>query len=405
MSTAVPGQLSTLYLSFYNEQSGSLDDPSAVQLDITYGSQVGLVPDVAGPFSYAGATLPAPNTIWRIAVGQYAFMWQVPTTGVLPGVYVANWTCTYGPNADEFLVTENFPLLAGGPFVPVPAGDLGYWTGSIDYPAQGVSIPLGGVDETGTSWLLEQVQGWDGPDTSGQVIQRSADHGGWAAAQYYAPRLLTLTVLASSPNQAARDMARAKLQQAVPVNDLATFTYGEPVSKQVQVRRTGKLTETYPTLTDVEFQVALVAPDPRKYATSLSQQVTTMGLSSGAGVPVPLVLPLAFPDGTTGGSTTVTNGGTFETRPTVTVTGPIVGPSVVNVTSGMAVSYSALSLGPSDHLVIDFDARTAQLNESFRPADPYSAWWTLQPGPNVLQLQGTTPGGASVQVSWSDAWI
>ena len=55
--------------------------------------------------------------------------------------------------------------------------------------------------------------------------------------QYYAARAITLTVTASAPTQALRDLARALLQHAVPISDLAVFTYNEPVPKQAAVRR------------------------------------------------------------------------------------------------------------------------------------------------------------------------
>ena len=76
------------------------------------------------------------------------------------------------------------------------------------------------------------------PGRAGRRGHRKAgDHGAWAAPQYYAARAITLSVTASAPTQALRDLARALLQQAVPISDLATFAYNEPVPKQAAVRR------------------------------------------------------------------------------------------------------------------------------------------------------------------------
>src|SRR6266487_4502712 len=87
---------------------------------------------------------------------------------------------------------------------------------------------------------LFRSDGWDSPDVQGAgVIPKSGDHGGWATPQFYAPRALTWTITASAPSQALRDQARALLQQAVPVSDLATIIYDEPVPKQIQARRSG----------------------------------------------------------------------------------------------------------------------------------------------------------------------
>jgi hypothetical protein len=233
-----PGSPITLTFEFTNFESGTPTDPSQLQLDITYGGPVGNASDYAGPFQYAGASMPLDATIWRTGTGQYSFLWNVPLTA-LPGAYVANWTSTYGAG-DVSLAVENFVVAAGGPFIPVPSGDIGYWTGAVTYSPNWSNTPLsiefGATDPNGITWLWQQITGWDSPPSVGQVVQRSADHGGWAAPQYYGPRLLTLTVMASAPTQGLRDQARAQLQQVFPVNDLAVLRYDEPVPKIAYVR-------------------------------------------------------------------------------------------------------------------------------------------------------------------------
>lgn len=412
-SAAVAGQPYFLSLEFADYQSGALVDPTAIQLDITAGGQPPIAPDVAGPFFYSGATSQASDTIWRTGTGQYTFWWQVPSSGLSGGDYVANWTVTYGSGGDQFLVFENFPLAAT--ITPVVSGDTGYWTGSITYTpswaAAPLVIPLGATDASGITWTLMSVEGWDSaPSAVGQVIQRSADHGGWPTAAYFGPRIITLTVLASAPTQALRDQARALMQQAIPVSDLATFAYGEPVPRQAQVRRnaTATVAETYPTLTDVQFSIPLVAPDPRKYATtpqsasSIQAQVATpLTLPFAAGTPV------TFPAGVPAGSTGILalNSGTFETRPIITLTGPVKGPGIVNGSTGQTVSYSSLTLKATDSLVLNMDARQGYLNGTFTPADVSSAWWTLEPGQTLIYLTGTNKSGAVLSATWSSSWI
>lgn len=411
MTSGTAGQPITLSLTFWSETTGAPADPSSVVLDITYGQQVGFVPDTAGPFTYAGASSPVQNVIWRTGTGQYSFIWPVPPDAA-QGVYVANWTCVY--EGTSFLGTENFTISGGFP-LPVPAGDLGYWTGSVAYtPPAGsttqlapVTIPLGEVDSAGIAWLLNKVEGWDGPDVQGGgVIPRSGDHGAWASPQYYAARSLTLTVTASAATQALRDLARALLQQAIPVSDLAVFTYNEPVPKQASVRRSGKITETYPTLTDVQFTCGLIAPDPRKY--SAQRHTVTIALtdtSAPAGFTFPLTWPLTPPAQPPSGAVSVTNAGTFETRPVITITGPITSPGLANVTTGQQVSWTSLVLAAGDTLTVDFLARQGLLNGVYRPADLFSAWWVLPPGTSTIQATGDTGSGASLSCIWSDAYI
>ena len=410
---AQPGQPFFLYFDFTSYESGALADPSSAWLDITYGSYVQLVPDVAGPFRYTGATAAAPGVVWRIGPGQYAFWWQVPATAI-PGVYTANWSAVYGPDGDTFLAVENFPVTGAGPLSPVPAGDTGFWTGSVTYSPSWAPSPFtisfGAVDGNGVAWIWQKIQGWDSPPSAGQVIQRSADHGGWPAPQYYGPRIITLTVMASAPTQALRDLARAQLQQAFPVNDLATLTYNEPVPKLAYVRRNASaaITETYPAaLGDVVFTIPLVAPDPRKYATA-PQTVQLV-------VPVPVVNPLALPFSLpvsfpgnippSDSSVTALNAGTFETRPSITVSGPITSPAVVNAVTGQQVTFAGLTLGPADQLVLDMDSRQSFVNNVFYAADVSSAWWVLEAGATQVYLNGITSGGATLTMTYSSSWI
>jgi len=102
---------------------------------------------------------------------------------------------------------------------------------------------------------------------------------------------------------------------------------------------------------------------------------------------------------------TAYNTGTFETRPVITITGPITSPGVVNAATAQAVTFTGLSLGTTDQLILDMDSRQALLNSVFQPADVSSAWWVLQPGSTQIYLDGITTGGASLTVTFSPAYI
>lgn len=287
------------------------------------------------------------------------------------------------------------------------AVDTGYWTGGILYtPAVGPAIDLefGVVDANGIGWILLSFDGLDGVDTVGQVVQRAGDHGGFATPQWYGPRVFTLVVRASGPSQAFRDVARATLQQAVPISDLATFRFDEPIPKQMQMRRSGRITETYPALTEAEFTIGLVAPDPRRYSTALHQSVVVQGAMA-AGLAPPWTPPITLPAGAPPMSVSVTNAGSFETRPVVSIQGPVTGPAVVNQNTGQTVSFSSLTLGASDVLAVDFNNRQGLLNGVFRPADLWSSWWVMPPGTTGVQMTGTASTGASMTVASRDAWI
>lgn len=296
------------------------------------------------------------------------------------------------------------------------SGDLGFWTGSLTYQPAWASSPLsinfGQTDANGVTWLFQSLTGWDSPPAAvGQVIQRSADHGGYATSQYFGPRILTLTVMASAPTQALRDQARAQLQETVPISDLGTFQYNEPVPKVAYVRRnaTAGVTETYPTLCDVVFTVPLVSPDPRKYSPnsqSLSSTTATpppvpLSLPFSSGFPV--TFPAQVPPGTQG--CLAVNAGTFETRPIITVTGPVTSPSIINGNTGQAVTFTGLALAANAQLTLDMDARQAFVSGVFFPADPSSSWWVLEPGQTLVYMTGSSSAGSVLGIEFASAYI
>lgn len=287
--------------------------------------------------------------------------------------------------------------------------DLGYFKAGITWtPAVGAGpstdLEFGVTDAQGTWWLITDWQGLDGVATAGQVVQKAGDHGAWATPQWYGPRTITLTVQATAQTQALRDVARAYLQQAIPVSDLALLTWNDPVPVQMAVRRSGPIVETYMTLNDVVFSVPLVAPDPRKYSTSL-HSLTANQQTFASGIAPPLTPPLTLPAGFPPMVLACTNAGSFETRPTITIQGPLVGPGVTNQTTGQAVSFSTLTLGVSDVLTLDFNLKQATLNGSPRVPDVASSWWLLPPGTTTVQVTGTPSAGSKVTVAWRDAWI
>lgn len=284
----------------------------------------------------------------------------------------------------------------------------GYWTGSISYTDQygnTTTIPMGSTDEDGISWYWVGITGWDGVATVGSITQQSSDHGGWPTPQYYGPRTMTWNIFAQAPNQATRDLARSKLQRAIPVNDLATFVYNEPIPKMCLVRRSGALPETYATLSEVAFAVAVVAPDPRKYK-STERNLTVNTLSTPTyGWTTPVTLPLATPAGLPGGNTvTLPNDGDFETRPIVTVQGPVTGPVLKSTATGQSVSFSNLVLSSSDILVVDFYNRIARLNGSIILADVTSSWWVIPPGGTTFIYGGSFSSPGTATVTFRDAW-
>ncbi|WP_018502978.1 phage distal tail protein [Parafrankia discariae] len=288
---------------------------------------------------------------------------------------------------------------------PVAPAGGGFWTGALSYG--GMVRNFGVIDAiTECAWIWRGIDGWDSPPVSGSVQQRAGDHGGWAGPQFWAPRPLTLRVSVDAPTQLARDRAREQLQRILPVSDLAVLRYDEPTaSKRVLVRRSGTLTESCVNLVSCDFTIGLVAPDPRKYSEALHTVTVAAAAAVTGGLTPPLIPPLTLAAQQATSSTDLVNAGNMETRPTVRIIGPIASPSIANLRTGRQVTYESLRLSSTDELVVNMDTRQGFLNGAFRSADPLSAWWSLEPGENTVQLGGSSNGTARMIIEWRDAWI
>lgn len=413
MTSYQAGTVASLMFAFYDEDTGGvLTDVNALQVDITYGSSTPVPGDSSqdvvggGPFTYQGASVATAGQIWHASTGMYQLDWPIPTS-IDSGVYVANWAATFG--SELIPAQENFTVVGAygtGTPAPVPA-DAGLWQDSITGP-DGTVIAFGQLDADGVAWMRETLSGTGGPDTSGQVVQRANDHGGYATPQFYGPRMVTLTCRATAPSQVLRDAARARLQRAVAIGGttggMSTLVYDEPVPKQQSVRRSGQIVETYPTLATVTFNILLVAPDPRRYATVL-QSASVQAAVTLNGITPPLTPPITMPANGKPAVIAAVNNGNFETRPVVQVNGPIQNPSLTLVDTGQIVSFTGLVLATGQQLIVDFDQKQATLNGALVPADISSSWWVLAPGSSTVRLGGIASSGSGLTVQWRDAYI
>ena len=237
--------------------------------------------------------VPTPGQVWRTGTGQYAFTWQIPP-GAPSGDYVANWTFTYG--GAEYLGDGEHPGRRRDRAGRSRRGDTGYWTGGLIYGAAGIDIEFGQADGNGTSWLWQKITGWDGPPcrapgsspgpvTTGRGRRRSTTR----------PGTLTLTCTASAPVAGAPGRGAGAAAAGGPSVRPGVLRYDEPVSEGACVRRSGAVTEAYPTLADVTFTIGLVAPDMRKYATvRKTVTITPVPSGGGGGMVVPFTVPFTL---------------------------------------------------------------------------------------------------------------
>lgn len=162
----------------------------------------------------------------------------------------------------------------------------------------------------------------------------------------------------------------------------------------------------------IAYQVQLRFADPRWYSQT-EQSIATGSPSTSGGMPLPVVFPIPFGAGATGGSVSVTNSGTTTAYPTITIQGPIIAPVVENLTQGVALYFDGLNLAAGDSLVIDMNptARTALVNgDNVAGAIRWTSSRFFGIGAGATETidfygQGAGYGaGTTMTVAWRDAY-
>lgn len=240
-----------------------------------------------------------------------------------------------------------------------------------------------GADDDGVEWWATSVGGWDSPDVRSPRGQRASAHGLYLSTFFHGGRSLELAGHIVCPTTALAYSAKTLLAALVNVDRDLVLTVFEDECRQVVARRSDRLLLRQ---TDglVEFQIPLVAADPRKYGCD------TRSLAVG-----------------TATDATATNHGTIDAFATATITGPVGTPTLVNVSTGDELPVD-IALAAGEQLDVDFDLHLVTVGGASVRSALLSGyrWWTLAPGDNVVRLEGYgTDGGTRLELRWRDAWI
>jgi hypothetical protein len=275
----------------------------------------------------------------------------------------------------------------------------------------GTTVVLDGTGQASSVLLLTDVTGLDSPAIRSNIEDLPEDDGAAVGDFWMGARSIILTGVIYAATAAERNAAIANLSRAaMALRDNATLRFqpdGMP-ALEVVVRRDQplRLGRGYAK----EFQLSLVAPDPRLYAEAMDTATAT-GLAAIPGAAFPWVFPLSF-GGSSGAtlSTSAANEGNHATPPTVRVWGPLSSIQITNETTDEDLFIDGVTLLSGEWVEIDFAARTAVREDGSNVYDrvrfPGSTWWLLRPGANVVELWATgSDASTEIDVSWKDAWV
>ncbi len=273
------------------------------------------------------------------------------------------------------------------------------------------TIQLGRVDSNGVAWALQSMDGWDGSEVRAEYTDREADHGSWSSPVYLGSRPVTLAGTVTAPDRTSLEGALEQLRTAAALTDTTLVVYELTSPKQAVVRRSGKPLFAYVTDRIATYSVLVTAGDPRRYSTTLQSGTTGLPNTTG-GLTFPITFPITFSATTVSGQIGAVNSGSMDTRPVLTIAGPVVAPTISALYPDGTVRqliYS-LTLASGDVLTIDTDAHTVILNGSVsrRRFVTVSAGWPTIPANSSVDYQfqsGTYNSSALLTATWRSAWM
>lgn len=274
----------------------------------------------------------------------------------------------------------------------------------------------------GNAWAVQSADGLGLPKLNSTDPQRPRDQGEFKGLDTMGGRDLTLTLSTQAASSLALHTLLAQLESVIlPSSDGVTETPlwfkrpGVPqLATMVRVRNFGLKSENKLSYSHIAQPViAFHATDPRFYGATQSADASVP--VGGSGFSFPLTFPLTFGGGSSAASINAPNNGTWEMRPLLVLTGPMLTPSITNSSiDGNPTITFGIQLFSGDQLIIDLDARSAvyfaagtTTGQTRLNTIQASTWWNLPPGPNTITFNTRDSGAVlgTLQMEWADAYV
>lgn len=258
--------------------------------------------------------------------------------------------------------------------------------------------------------MLTELTGMDSPDVRENAEDLVQMDGGIHGDFFHGRRPITMTGLILNPTSILdRDQKQLKVSRATEAMrgdaildwfDAAGHRLMLKLRRQQPTRITGAWQK--------QFMLAMVAADPRIYSYSVQSAYAAAVTASGdVGRAYDKEYDTDYGPSVPTGQLLLATLGTTLTYPVLTIYGPVVNPTVSNLTVGQQIQLN-YTLVAGETLVVDTLNRTVKLAGL---ADRYGAvdfsnteWWGLVPDTNDIRMGGFG-SGASLVVEWRDAWL
>lgn len=264
-----------------------------------------------------------------------------------------------------------------------------------NFTYDGVAIPYSKAQGIAAGWIADVE--WTKPDVRNSVQDRQDYHGTITLPTLLGGRLITVSGEFFDVSKADRGTIRKSIQDiftipSIPTSDneykqlafedddatewfINAKVYDVPSFEHERAAPVGT------------FTARLYAEDPRIYSQALQTATGDYGLYGGVALPVSLEEALS----SSLNSFSTTNNGNFDAPSTITVTGEITNPKIMNLTTGRFFKLN-ITMVAGDELVIDSTTRipTILLNgdsvSEFRESGSETLF--VQAGLNYFLLTG-----------------
>jgi hypothetical protein len=168
-------------------------------------------------------------------------------------------------------------------------------------------------------------------------------------------------------------------------------------TRNLTVRRAGEVLAEWVSPREVRWSIQLLAVDPRKFGTTVTGS-TNLATTSG-GLTIPLTIPFSIDSTVASGQVHLNNPGNIAGPLTLRIDGPVTGPRVTHVTSGVTLTFAtSVVLGAGEWLEVDLERRQVLANgQSSRNGYITSrGWFGFEPGDNTFTFGATSYDASSL---------
>lgn len=266
-----------------------------------------------------------------------------------------------------------------------------------------------------TDYIVQTpLEGFESPDYRTTEYENPGEDGGTVSSQQYGMRAMSIPGIIKGNDPTQYESNRRALSSAMA---LKRDAFASPVPTRLTwttLAGSSYFIDAYPKkplfnyadVNNTRFLLQFTADDPTIYGSTLVSSGAIVR-ASGGGFILPVVFPIVS-SAAIGGTATVANAGNAPSKPTVTFTGPLTNPYLLNNANSkyMQLNYTIPS---GSFVTINMANKTIMLNgvsSILSTKADGSSWFEIEPGNNILTFStGSSSDTGSALVEFYPGYL